>query len=69
MDGPDSSYSCFDIHIVGNIDNELMIEPPIQAAYIRSDCPMIRILGTDGMTTLSSFSIRSGKPVHIVVPI
>ena len=34
MAGPDSSYSCFEIHICWKVDNEARMEPPIQTEYL-----------------------------------
>jgi hypothetical protein len=36
MDGPDSSYSCFEIYIFWNVDRETGLGPPIQVEYFRS---------------------------------
>ena len=34
MAGPDSSYSCLEIHICWKVDNEARMEPPIQTEYL-----------------------------------
>ena len=34
MAGPDSSYSCFEIHICWKVDKEARMEPPIQTEYL-----------------------------------
>jgi hypothetical protein len=36
MDGPDSSYSCFEIHICWKVEREAKMDPPIQTEYLRS---------------------------------
>ena len=36
IDGPHSSYSCFEIHILSKVEREANIEPPIQAEYFLS---------------------------------
>ena len=35
MAGPDSSYSCFEIHICWKVDNEARMDPPIQTEYLK----------------------------------
>uniref|UniRef100_A0A8D8Q8K8 Uncharacterized protein n=1 Tax=Cacopsylla melanoneura TaxID=428564 RepID=A0A8D8Q8K8_9HEMI len=37
MDGPDSSYSCLEIHICWKVDREARMEPPIQTEYFLSE--------------------------------
>ncbi|KAF4526884.1 hypothetical protein B566_EDAN013795 [Ephemera danica] len=36
MDGPDSSYSCLEIHICWNVERDARIEPPIHTEYFLS---------------------------------
>jgi hypothetical protein len=36
MEGPDSSYSSFEIHICWKVEREARMEPPIQTEYLRS---------------------------------
>lgn len=62
MDGPDSSYSALEIHIVWKVDNDAKIEPPIQTEYLRSGGAMILILMVDGAKAVISFCIRSAIP-------
>ena len=68
MDGPDSSYSCFEIHICWKVDNEAKMEPPIQTEYLRSGGAMILIFMVDGANAVISFCIRSAIPGYMVVP-
>ena len=35
MEGPDSSYSCFEIHICWKVDREARMDPPIQTEYLQ----------------------------------
>lgn len=64
MDGPLSSYSCFEIHIVWNVDNDAKIEPPIHTEYLRSGGAIILILMVDGANAVISFCIRSAIPTN-----
>jgi hypothetical protein len=34
IEGPDSSYSCFEIHICWKVESEARMEPPIQTEYL-----------------------------------
>lgn len=36
MDGPDSSYSLFAIHICWKVERDAKMDPPIQTEYLRS---------------------------------
>ena len=36
IEGPDSSYSCLEIHICWKVESEERIEPPIHTEYLRS---------------------------------
>jgi len=68
MEGPDSSYSCLEIHICWNVEREARIEPPIQTEYLRSGGAMILIFMVEGARAVISFCIRSAMPGYIVVP-
>ena len=68
MDGPDSSYSCFEIHICWKVESDAKIDPPIQTEYLRSGGAMILIFMVDGANDVISFCIRSAMPGYIVVP-
>ena len=68
IDGPDSSYSRLDIHMVWNVCRELKIDPPIQTAYLRSGGAMILTFIVVGARAFICFSIRSAIPGYIVVP-
>ena len=37
MDGPDSAYSCLEIHDCRKAGSDERIEPPIQTEYLRAD--------------------------------
>ena len=37
MEGPDSSYSCLEIHICWKVEREAKMDPPIQTEYLRSE--------------------------------
>merc|ERR1719498_2104766 len=66
--GPDSSYSCFEIHICWKVDSDDKIDPPIHTEYLRSGGAMTLIFIVDGANAVSSFVIRSPMPGNIVVP-
>lgn len=68
MDGPLSSYSCFEIHICWKVERDARIEPPIQTEYLRSGGAMILTFIDDGARAVISFCIRSEIPGYIVVP-
>ncbi|KAI4491272.1 hypothetical protein M0802_010205 [Mischocyttarus mexicanus] len=68
MPGPDSSYSCFEIHICWKVDREARIEPPIHTEYFLSGGAMILILIVEGARAVISFCIRSAIPGYMVVP-
>ena len=36
IDGPDSSYSCLEIHICWNVLSDARMLPPIHTLYLRS---------------------------------
>merc|ERR1712182_89490 len=66
--GPDSSYSCLDIHICWNVLSEDKMEPPIHTEYFRSGGATTLIFIVDGASAVSSLVMRSPMPVNIVVP-
>merc|ERR1712054_212578 len=66
--GPDSSYSCLEIHICWNVLKEDRIEPPIHTEYLRSGGATTLIFMVDGARAVSSFVMRSPMPANIVVP-
>merc|ERR1712199_97500 len=68
MVGPDSSYSCLEIHICWNVLSEDRMEPPIHTEYFLSGGATTLIFIVDGARALSSLVIRSPMPVNIVVP-
>merc|ERR1712018_1109474 len=68
MVGPDSSYSCLEIHICWNVDREAKIDPPIQTEYFLSGGAIILIFMVGGARAVSSFCILSSIPGYIVVP-
>ena len=35
MAGPDSSYSCLEIHICWKVEREAKMEPPIHTEYLK----------------------------------
>ena len=68
MDGPDSSYSCFEIHICWKVESEARMEPPIHTEYFLSGGAMILIFIVGGARAVISFCIRSAMPGYIVLP-
>merc|ERR1719334_3107845 len=66
--GPDSSYSCLEIHISWKVEREAKMEPPIQTEYFRSGGAMILIFMVDGAKEVISFCILSAIPGYMVVP-
>src|SRR4051794_19677202 len=68
MEGPLSSYSCFEIHICWKVDKEAKMEPPIQTEYFRSGGAIILTFMDDGARAVISFCIRSEIPGYMVVP-
>jgi len=68
MDGPDSSYSCLEIHICWKVDREAKMDPPIHTEYFRSGGAMILIFIVDGAKAVISFCILSAIPGYMVVP-
>merc|ERR1711975_125958 len=68
MDGPDSSYSCLEIHICWKVDREDRMEPPIHTEYLRSGGAMILTFMEEGARAVISFCMRSAMPLYMVVP-
>ena len=68
MDGPDSSYSAFEIHICWKVDKEARIDPPIHTEYFLSGGATTLIFIVDGARAVSSLVILSAMPGNIVVP-
>merc|ERR1712102_253865 len=68
MEGPDSSYSCLEIHICWKVESEARMEPPIQTEYFLSGGAMILIFMVGGAKAVISFCIRSAMPAYMVVP-
>src|SRR5690242_2122249 len=68
MEGPLSSYSCFEIHICWKVEREARMEPPIQTEYLRSGGAMILTFMEEGARAVISFCIRSEIPGYMVVP-
>merc|ERR1719498_792474 len=64
--GPDSSYSCFEIHICWKVDSDDKIDPPIHTEYLRSGGAMTLIFIVDGASAVSSFVMRSPMPGNVV---
>ena len=54
MLGPDSSYSCFEIHICWNVDKEARIDPPIHTEYFLSGGATIFTFIDDGANAVIS---------------
>merc|ERR1712058_133026 len=68
MDGPDSSYSSFLIHISSKVDREDRIDPPIQTEYFLSGGAIILMFMLAGAWASISFFIRSSIWENIVDP-
>merc|ERR1719517_311772 len=68
MDGPDSSYSCFEIHICWKVEREDKMEPPIHTEYLRSGGAMIFTFIEAGASAVISLDMRSAMPEYMVVP-
>ena len=54
IEGPDSSYSCFEIHICWKVESDKRIEPPIHTEYLRSGGAMILTFIEAGASAVSS---------------
>merc|ERR1712139_746902 len=68
MLGPDSSYSCLEIHICWKVEREARIDPPIQTEYFLSGGATTLIFMVGGARAVISFCIRSAIPGNIVEP-
>ena len=68
MDGPDSSYSCLEIHICWKVESEARMEPPIHTEYFLSGGAMILIFIVGGASAVISFCILSAMPGNMVEP-
>merc|ERR1719414_988244 len=66
--GPDSSYSCLEIHICWNVLSEDKIDPPIHTEYLRSGGATTLIFMVDGAKAVNSLVILSPMPANMVVP-
>merc|ERR1719440_1189554 len=66
--GPDSSYSCLEIHICWKVLRDDKMEPPIHTEYFRSGGATTLIFIVEGARAVSSFVMRSPMPWNIVVP-
>ena len=69
MDGPDSSYSCFEIHISWKVDRDARIEPPIHTEYFLSGGAMTLTFIPGGTSDVISFCIRSDNPGRNIIEI
>merc|ERR1719300_1465776 len=69
MAGPDSSYSCLEIHICWKVEREARMEPPIQTEYFLSGGAIVLIFMVDGARVVISFCILSAMPGYIVEPL
>ena len=65
MEGPLSSYSCFEIHICWNVDSDARIEPPIHTEYFLSAGATILIFIAGGANEDNSFTILSPIPARL----
>merc|ERR1712106_493825 len=68
IEGPDSSYSCLDIHICWKVEREARMDPPIQTEYFLSGGAIILIFIVLGARAVISFCMRSAIPGYMVVP-
>merc|ERR1719152_651385 len=68
MDGPDSSYSCLEIHICWKVESDERMEPSIHTEYLRSGGAMILTFIEAGASAVSSLDMRSAMPAYMVVP-
>merc|ERR1719453_254963 len=68
MAGPDSSYSCLEIHICWKVEREARMEPPIQTEYLRSGGATTLTVMVSGARASISFWIRESIPSYMVVP-
>ena len=65
MEGPHSSYSCFEIHICWNDDRDARIDPPIHTEYFLSTGAITLVFMVEGTILSNSFFILSAIPVNI----
>merc|ERR1719482_740797 len=68
IEGPDSSYSCFELHICWKVESDERMEPPIQTEYLRSGGAMIFTFIEAGASAVISLDMRSAMPAYMVVP-
>src|SRR6056297_241449 len=68
MDGPDSSYSALEIHMLWKVESEDKIEPPIQTEYLRSGGATTFTFMVGGAKAEISLVMRSPMPGNMVVP-
>jgi len=68
MPGPDSSYSCLEIHICWKVEREARMDPPIHTEYLRSGGAIILIFMVGGARAEISFCILSAIPGYMVLP-
>ena len=68
MEGPDLSYSGFEIHMPWNVERDARIEPPIHVEYFRSGGATTLIFIVDGASAVSSLVMRSAMPGYMVEP-
>src|SRR3990167_11558384 len=68
MDGPDSSYSSWEIHIGWKVGREATIDPPIQTEYLRSGGAMTLSFMDEGTSADNSLCTLSAMPGNMVFP-
>ena len=68
MEGPDSSYSAFEIHICWKVERDAKMEPPIHTEYLRSGGATTLIFMVEGARAVNSLVMRSAMPGNMVVP-
>ena len=69
MSGPDSSYSCLEIHIVSlNVDREARIDPPSHVkCFLSGEANTLAFIGCVARVVIS-FCIRSANPWNMELP-
>ena len=65
MEGPHSSYSCFEIHICWNDESDARIDPPIHTEYFLSAGAITLVFMVEGTILSNSFFILSAIPGNI----
>ena len=65
MAGPDSSYSCLEIHICWKVDRDAKMEPPIQTEYLRSGGATILIFMEAEVVAAEGPQLVTCCPAHI----